>query len=83
LRPPAFSRDDLRPPLFPIHRQSEKRPRSSKMADQPNRNPADAGRSESPQKPADTDKAGGKIDSRTEKAQEEAAKDRAREGGYQ
>ncbi|MBP2298783.1 hypothetical protein [Azospirillum picis] len=25
----------------------------------------------------------GKIDSRTEKAQEEAAKDRARQGGYQ
>ncbi|WP_158282326.1 hypothetical protein [Azospirillum sp. TSO5] len=54
------------------------------MADQPNRNPADAGRSESPQKPADTDKAGvGKISRVTEKAQEEAAKDRAREGGYQ
>ncbi|SMF79158.1 hypothetical protein SAMN02982917_4887 [Azospirillum oryzae] len=54
------------------------------MADQPNQNPADADRSETPQKPADAGKAGGgKISRVTEKAQEEAAKDRAREGGYQ
>ncbi|CAO3424142.1 hypothetical protein [Azospirillum endophyticum] len=49
------------------------------MADQPNKQPTDA-KSDDRQTPAgDT----GKIDSRTEKAQEEAAKDRAREGGYQ
>ncbi len=54
------------------------------MADQPNQNPGNADRSESPQKPADDGKAGGgKISRVTEKAQEEAAKDRAREGGYQ
>ncbi|GLR82754.1 hypothetical protein HUE56_15310 [Azospirillum oryzae] len=52
------------------------------MADQPNQNPADADRSESPQKPADK-AGGGKISRVTEKAQEEAAKERAREGGYQ
>lgn len=51
------------------------------MTDQPtNQRPDDAKRDDRPQKPAgDT----GRIDSRTEKAQEEAAKDRAREGGYQ
>ncbi|HYF85855.1 hypothetical protein [Azospirillum sp.] len=54
------------------------------MADQPDKQQTDAQRDDL-QKPAgDTDKTeGGKIDSRTAKAQEEAAKDRAREGGYQ
>ncbi|CBS87059.1 hypothetical protein [Azospirillum lipoferum] len=51
------------------------------MTDQPKQQqPDDAKRDDQPGKPAgDT----GKIDSRTEKAQEEAANDRAREGGYQ
>lgn len=54
------------------------------MADQPNQQPADAVRDEQPQKPADPgNKGGGKISSETVKVQEEAAKDRAREGGYQ
>lgn len=54
------------------------------MADQPNQQPAGTDRDGQVQKPADAGEAGGgKIDSRTEKAQEEAAKDRAREGGYQ
>ncbi|MBK1837988.1 hypothetical protein JHL17_11245 [Azospirillum sp. YIM B02556] len=55
------------------------------MTDQPKPQPADARRDEDLQKPAgDTGTSGGgKIDSRTAKAQEEAAKDRAREGGYQ
>ncbi|MCP1609471.1 hypothetical protein J2848_001118 [Azospirillum lipoferum] len=54
------------------------------MADQPNQQPADAVRDGQPQKPADTGNSGGnRISSETEKAQEEAAKERAREGGYQ
>ncbi|CAO3352557.1 hypothetical protein [Azospirillum palustre] len=54
------------------------------MADQPNQQTADAPRSDQPQKPADAgNKGDGKISSETVKAQEEAAKDRAREGGYQ
>lgn len=53
------------------------------MADQPNQQPADAPRGHQPQKPADSGGSnGGKIGSETVKAQEEAAKDRAREGGY-
>ncbi len=55
------------------------------MTDEPTQQPDpqrpdNAKRDEPPQKPAGD---AGKIDSRTEKAQEEAAKDRAREGGYQ
>lgn len=54
------------------------------MADQPSQQPADALRDDQPQKPADaSNKGGSKISSETEKTQEEAAKDRAREGGYQ
>jgi len=54
------------------------------MADQPNQQPADAPRGDQTQKPADTGSSNaGKISSETVKAQEEAAKDRAREGGYQ
>ncbi|WP_158285367.1 hypothetical protein [Azospirillum sp. TSH64] len=54
------------------------------MVDQPNQRPADAARDDQPQKPADANKeGGGTISSETVKAQEEAAKDRAREGGYQ
>lgn len=51
------------------------------MTDQPKQQqPDDAKRDVQLRKPAGD---AGKIDSRTEKAQEEAAKDRAREGGYQ
>lgn len=55
------------------------------MTDRPthqpeNAKPENAEPDGGPQKPAGD---AGKIDSRTEKAQEEAAKDRAREGGYQ
>ncbi|WP_158280169.1 hypothetical protein [Azospirillum sp. TSH100] len=54
------------------------------MADQPNQQPADAPRDGQPQKPAGAGNgSGAKISDETEKAQEEAAKDRAREGGYQ
>ena len=54
------------------------------MADKPTRQPTDAGRKDPPQKPADAGTvSGGKIGSVTEKAQEEAAKERTREGGYQ
>lgn len=53
------------------------------MADQPNQQPAAAVRDDRPQKPADAgNEGGGKISSETVRAQEEAAKDRAREGGY-
>lgn len=54
------------------------------MADQSNPQPTDQPRGDQSQKPADTGSSnGGKISSETVKAQEEAAKDRAREGGYQ
>ncbi|WP_042695210.1 hypothetical protein [Azospirillum sp. B506] len=66
----------------------EIRPRSIVLADQPNQKPGDALRGDQPRNPADAgnsarNSSAGKIGSATEKAQEDAAKHRAREGGYQ